>query len=93
MGKTNGPPTAICDSIMGEIDEEYRRAGLFVAADLYVGCRVTIDGTLHQIVGGQYWGMYGLSNWWNWRCVAEDGTLTGPTLIGYAGNEGEWKII
>lgn len=33
------------------------------------------DGRKVKIMGGQYWGEYGLSNFWYWREVKEDGTL------------------
>ena len=40
------------------------------------------DGRSVQIVGGQWWGEHGLSNFWYWRPVLEDGTL-GETESGY----------
>lgn len=33
------------------------------------------DGREVEIVDGQYWGTYGLSNHWYWCEVKEDGTL------------------
>ena len=40
------------------------------------------DGRLVLIVGGAYWGLRGLSNFWSWREVRPDGTL-GPRESGY----------
>ena len=33
------------------------------------------DGRTVKITKGQYWGTYGLSNFWYWREVREDGSL------------------
>lgn len=33
------------------------------------------DGRMVKIVGGQYWGDHGLSNFWSWQPVEKDGTL------------------
>jgi len=35
-----------------------------------------------EVVRGQYWGSYGLSNFWYWRVVV-DGEAVGETLCGY----------
>lgn len=43
------------------------------------------DGRRVRIVNGQYWGEYGLSNFWYWREVLPDGTL-GPEEHGYGWN-------
>ena len=40
------------------------------------------DGRTVKIVDGQYWGEYGISNFWRWREVKDDGTL-GPKECGY----------
>lgn len=40
------------------------------------------DGRLVEIVSGQYWGTYGLSNWWGWCEVRPDGSL-GEKESGY----------
>lgn len=40
------------------------------------------DGRTVKIVGGKYWGTYGLSNHWTWREVRSDGSL-GPQEDGY----------
>jgi hypothetical protein len=39
-------------------------------------------GRTVRIVGGRYWGEYGLSNHWSWREVMADGSL-GPEECGY----------
>ena len=44
------------------------------------------DGRTLKIVGGQFWGEYGISNFWYWREVLEDGTL-GPEKCGYG-----WRL-
>lgn len=36
-----------------------------------------------QITSGQYWGKYGLSNYWEWREVLPDGTLSEQVEKGY----------
>lgn len=40
------------------------------------------SGRTVRIIGGQYWGTYGLSNHWTWCEVLADGTL-GPEESGY----------
>lgn len=40
------------------------------------------DGRAVKITAGQYWGEYGLSNFWHWSEVLEDGQL-GPDEHGY----------
>lgn len=40
------------------------------------------DGRMVRIVNGQYWGTYGLSNFWSWRPVRKDWSL-GPVEHGY----------
>jgi hypothetical protein len=40
------------------------------------------DGRTVKITGGQYWGEYGVSNFWYWREVRENGKL-GPEEHGY----------
>ena len=40
------------------------------------------DGYKVKITGGQYWGEFGLSNFWYWRKVNDDGTL-GEKQHGY----------
>jgi hypothetical protein len=49
-----------------------------------VGDVVKRDRRIVKIVGGQYWGEYGLSNFWYWREVLPDGL--GPEEHGYG-----WK--
>lgn len=36
------------------------------------------DGRTVKITGGQYWGEYGLSNFWDWREVLPEGELGKP---------------
>lgn len=40
------------------------------------------DGMV-RIVGGQYWGSRGLSNFWSWEPVDADGEPEGPRRSGY----------
>lgn len=40
-------------------------------------------GRTVEIVGGQYWGTHGLSNFWDWREVRADGTLSRKKECGY----------
>lgn len=41
------------------------------------------DGHDVQIVDGQYWGTSGLSNFWYWRRVLDDGGLADEVEHGY----------
>jgi hypothetical protein len=41
------------------------------------------DGRKVKIISGQYWGTYGLSNFWYWREVLQDGTLSEKIEHGY----------
>jgi hypothetical protein len=41
------------------------------------------DGYKVKIVGGQLWGEYGFSNFWYWRRVKKNGTLTKKIYNGY----------
>lgn len=36
-----------------------------------------------KIVDGEYWGTYGISNFWHWHRVLEDGTLSEEKESGY----------
>jgi hypothetical protein len=36
-----------------------------------------------KITDGQYWGTYGVSNFWYWKKVMPDGTLSKKTYHGY----------
>jgi hypothetical protein len=38
---------------------------------------------LVKIVSGQYWGKYGLSNFWHWREVLANGSLSETDESGY----------
>jgi len=50
---------------------------------LRVGERVNHpDGRLVEITGGQFYGTYGVSNFWYWKEVLEDGSF-GPEEHGY----------
>lgn len=44
-------------------------------------------GKLVKIVDGQYWGMYGLSNFWWWRKIMPDGSLSEALEQGYG-----WRV-
>ena len=49
-----------------------------------IGDRVTHPKHgLVEIVDGQYWGTYGISNFWYWKKVMPDGTLSKRTYHGY----------
>jgi len=41
------------------------------------------DGRTVEITEGQYWGAYGLSNFWYWREVMYDGSLSKKEEHGY----------
>jgi hypothetical protein len=45
------------------------------------------SGRTVKIVGGQYWGTRGLSNFWQWKEVLENGEL-GPKEHGYGWRSG-----
>ena len=45
--------------------------------------KVHPSGRTVQIVRGQYWGTHGLSNFWYWQEVLEDGTLSSVIEHGY----------
>ena len=40
------------------------------------------DGKV-KIVGGSFWGEYGVSNFWEWRKIKVDGTLSRKICCGY----------
>ena len=44
------------------------------------------------IVDGQYWGTYGISNFWDWQKVLPDGSISKGVYHGY-GNENEGFIF
>lgn len=57
--------------------------GVMGPSELAVGKTVQHpDGRTVKITGGQYWGTYGLSNFWTWREVRPGGLL-GPEENGY----------
>lgn len=41
------------------------------------------DGRLVKIMSGKYWGTHGLSNFWSWREVLPDGSLSETEEKGY----------
>lgn len=45
------------------------------------------DGRTIRIVGGQYWGEYGISNFWYWREVFPDGSISQTDECGYG-----WRL-
>lgn len=50
----------------------------------HVGQTVKTDtGKTVKIVSGQYWGRYGISNFWWWKYLRSDGTLEEVTWCGY----------
>lgn len=44
---------------------------------------ITDDGRLIEIEDGKFWGTSGVSNFWYWREVLEDGTLSEVKEHGY----------
>lgn len=40
-----------------------------------------------KIISGKYWGTYGISNFWYWKKVLPDGSLSETTYHGYG-----WKL-
>ena len=57
---------------------------VFGGAPFAIGDTVkTPDGRTVRITGGQYWGTYGLSNFWDWREVLPDGSLSSVEECGY----------
>lgn len=53
-----------------------------------IGDVVNKDGRPVEIQEGQYWGDYGLSNFWTFREVLPDGSY-GPEETGYGWNPNE----
>jgi len=49
---------------------------------LVVGGRYRYNGHVVEVVDGQYWGAAGLSNFWTWRRVLDNGKL-GRAVSGY----------
>jgi len=41
------------------------------------------SGRTVKIIAGQYWGTFGLSNFWHWREVLSDGSLAATIECGY----------
>ena len=48
------------------------------------------DGRLGIITSGQYYGEYGISNFWNGRIIDENGNATDETFHGYDNGQ-YWK--
>lgn len=44
-------------------------------------------GYLVVIIGGQFWGKYGLSNFWSWQRFKKDGTTSKKVHNGYGWDE------
>jgi hypothetical protein len=63
----------------------------FPPSILRVGERFRHKGRVVEVTGGQYWGLWGVSNHWHWRPVLEDGSL-GPEEDGYD-NEGAFSPV
>lgn len=40
---------------------------------------------LVELVGGQFWGTYGISNFWYWRKIGKRGKPIGKLYSGYGG--------
>lgn len=59
-------------------------AETFGESQMEVGKRLEHpSGRTVEITKGQYWGEHGLSNFWYWREVLEDGTLSEREESGY----------
>jgi hypothetical protein len=43
----------------------------------------TTEGKLVKIIGGRYWGKYGLSNFWDWKEILPSGKLSKRVFCGY----------
>ncbi len=58
---------------------------VFGKSTLEVGMIITHQktGKLVKITRGSYWGAYGVSNFWHWREVLPDGTLSKDEECGY----------
>lgn len=41
------------------------------------------DGRQVRIIRGQFWGEFGLSNWWQWKEVLPNGSLAKTVESGY----------
>jgi hypothetical protein len=41
------------------------------------------DGYLVKIIDGQFWGEYGVSNFWHWKRVLKNGKLSKKVECGY----------
>lgn len=52
---------------------------------LEIGMETThpVTGRRVKIVGGEYWGDHGISNFWYWRRIKKDGTLFKKLEHGY----------
>lgn len=58
---------------------------IFGKSTLEVGVIITQPktGKLVEITGGSYWGTYGVSNFWKWREVMDNGQLSDVEQSGY----------
>ena len=58
---------------------------VFGKPPLEVGMTITNQktGKLVKITGGSYWGTYGVSNFWKWREVMDNGLLSDVEQSGY----------
>ncbi len=57
---------------------------VFGKSELCVGAKVEHpDGRMVKITEGQFWGDYGVSNFWYWREVMPDGSLSKKEEHGY----------
>ncbi len=66
------------DKWVKELTEE-----VFGQSSMRIGATIRHPkGYLVKVIDGQYWGTYGVSNFWSWRRVKPDGSL-GKLVQGY----------
>lgn len=63
-----------------EFTEKHFGKAPFKIGDIIVGPN---GKTTVKIVGGQYWGTYGISNFWSYRTILPDGSVSKRIRSGY----------
>lgn len=59
-------------------------------ADREKGGSAESVGVPVEITGGQYWGAYGVSNFWDWQLLNPEGRPDGKKYCGYDNIEGQF---